>query len=129
MKSEAGILQQRVKALTVKGCRINPLKRVGSEQNKQQKADTDQSLYGKDPGFQTAGQMTAKSSNSKAEQCQNPNPQKERSFMIAPDATDFIQHRFKGMRVFHHIQNGEIAADISHRKRNKSNGDGQELHE
>ena len=60
----------------------------------------------------SSGMDRRKQRDGRGEHRQNQNPQQHRAFVIAPDAGDFIDQRFRGMRVLDDIDEREIGLDM-----------------
>ena len=108
MERETGVLQKRVQILTVERRRFEPQERVGCEQDEGEKRHCDRGLHRQHPGAQGRRQAFAKPGRHRAEQCQDQHPKQQRAFVIPPNPSDLVDHRFQGVGVVDHQTEREI---------------------
>jgi hypothetical protein len=112
MKGQARILQQGIQTTPIQRHRIKAQKRVGGKQDEQQKADSDHRLHRQGASTQLRRNIAPCQRHCQPKQAKNGDPQQQRPFVIAPNTTDFIEHRLIGMRIFVNVRHRKIRSNI-----------------
>ena len=127
MEGQRRVLQDRVQAPPVGGCRIETQKRVRGQRHEQQKRQRNRGLHRKHIGLERCRKVIAKHGNGGAKHRQDQHPQQHRAFMIAPHTGDFIDQRLGRMRVGFDVGNRKIRRDIGVHQGQKSDEDQNQL--
>ena len=108
MNGQSWILQDRIEIAPFERRLADPQERIRRDQNEQIEGDRDPGLDAEHVGAQSRRQIAAEQCHQCSECAENQHPQQHGAFMVAPDATDLIDKRLRGMRIFKHVENGEI---------------------
>ncbi len=127
MERQAGVLQQRVHARALVGRWPHAQERVRRSQREQQKAAGSAAQHAQNTRPQAAGQVLAGDGNRRAAQRQDQPPEQDRTLVVPPGASDFVEQRLQRAAVLGNIGHREI---VMHRGPYQSAGgtrQGQEL--
>jgi hypothetical protein len=91
---EADVLQHRVEVAPLDRRRHQAQERVRGEQDEQIERACDPGLHRQHMGAQRQRQVVAERGDQAAEQRQDRHPKQHRSFVVTPDAGNFVEQRF-----------------------------------
>ena len=108
MDDQPRVLQQRIQIIAIRRDREQPLKRVGGEQHKQQKADADRAHDADHPGQKRQRQAPAVKGHGDGPAGQHQRPQQQRTLMRAPHRREAVHKRQHGVGIVRDIGDREV---------------------
>ena len=127
MHGEADVLQHGIEVATLDRRICDAQKRIRGDEDEQIERAGDPGLHRQHMRAQRARQIVAEGCDQAAKQRQDRHPQQHRSFVIAPDAGDLVDQGLHRVRIFEHVDDGEIRIDVQHHQRREREGHEQQL--
>src|SRR3546814_2798982 len=102
MKREAGVMQQRIEALSIRRRRLQALEWVGGKEKEGIEAKADHRLRAQGRHMGIAAQAPLEQGNRPTRKAHDGNPQQHGTFMITPCPGNLVKHRLHRMAVHRH---------------------------
>ena len=119
VNDEPGVLQQGVEVAPFRGAGQQALEGVGSEQDEEQEAGSDEAQHGDDAGDHGVGQRTGKHGDGQRPQAEHDHPQQQRTFVTSPHGGDLVLERQVRVGVLRHVGYGKIVLHEGDREADK----------
>ena len=129
MRSETGVLKQRVEVLPVRWQRKQAGERVGGEDDERREGRCDERLNREGQRDQLCLDRFGGPGERAGIGCQHQGPEQHGALVIPPHAGDFVEQRLIRVRILGDVEDRKIRRDIKIGQAAEGDGDHQELHE